>query len=95
MRQILVEHARRHMAEKRGGNRVAVTLSAALLTGPRLFVKVVATEVRAAGLLDQVPHRNARQAFPPLVEEEGGVGLLACQVGSAGAEVVASFMRSV
>jgi len=27
MRQILVEHARRHLAEKRGGDRVAVTLS--------------------------------------------------------------------
>lgn len=58
MRQVLVEHARRHRAEKRGGGRVAVTLAHADEVGGAPEVDVLAVHEA----LERLAAFDARQA---------------------------------
>jgi RNA polymerase sigma factor (TIGR02999 family) len=59
MRQILVDHARRKLAEKRGGGRVEVSLDPADLASPERAAELVALD-EALGELAKLDQRLAR-----------------------------------
>lgn len=59
MRQVLVDHARRAGADKRGGDALRVTLNEALSAGPDEAAEVLALD-QALGELEQVDERAAR-----------------------------------
>lgn len=79
MRQVLVDHARRAGAEKRGGDALLVTLDDRLPETASEALEVLALD-RALGTLEQVDPRAARVvqlhffgglAFPAIAELEG------------------------
>lgn len=79
MRQVLVDHARRSHADKRGGNALFVTLDDNLRESPDEALEVLALD-KALGTLEQVHARAARVVhlhffagltFPAIAELEG------------------------
>ncbi|HSX60010.1 MAG TPA: ECF-type sigma factor [Tahibacter sp.] len=79
MRQVMVDHARRIQADKRGGGAVMVTLDERLPDDPSDAVEVLALD-QALNTLEQIDERAARVvqlhffgglAFPEVAELEG------------------------
>jgi RNA polymerase sigma factor (TIGR02999 family) len=79
MRQVLVDHARRADADKRGGSAVFVTLDERIADAPSEALEVLALD-RALSTLEQIDERAARVVhlhffaglpFPAIAELEG------------------------
>lgn len=79
MRQVLVDHARRRQAEKRGGDAVFVTLDEGVADVDETALEVLALD-RALSSLEQIDERAARVvslhffaglSFPAIAEIEG------------------------